>query len=190
MKRSIGARTFLCVHPDLIVGTYDSRGRPNMMAAAWGGICSSDPPSVGIAVRPSRYTHQSLLTKREFTISIPSERHLAEADYVGIESGERIDKFAATGLTPTKSELVDAPYVEEFPVILECRLTNTLELGVHTLFVGEILDVKVDEAGLSPDGRPDLTRIRPLIYDSIGMGYYGLGAFLGRAFCEGRSLIR
>lgn len=190
MKRSIGAKTFLCVHPDLIVGTYDLEGRPNMMAAAWGGICSSDPPSVEISVRPSRYTHQSLLEKREFTISIPSEQHLAEADYVGIESGKVVDKFAATGLTPKKSELVDAPYVDEFPVILECRLSNTLELGVHTLFVGEILDVKVDEAGLSPEGKPDLSKIRPLIYDSIEMGYYGLGKFLGRAFSEGRSFMR
>lgn len=187
MKRSIGAKTYLCVHPDLIVGTYDLEGRPNMMAAAWGGICSSDPPSVGISLRPSRYTFQSLLEKREFTISIPSEQYVAEADYVGIESGKTIDKFAVTGLTPRRSDLVDAPYVDEFPVVLECRLFKTLELGAHTLFVGEILDVKVDEAALTPEGKPDLAKIRPLIYDSIGIAYFGLGEFLDGAFSAGRS---
>jgi flavin reductase (DIM6/NTAB) family NADH-FMN oxidoreductase RutF len=190
MKRSIGATTYLCVHPDLIVGTYDLEGRPNMMAAAWGGICSSEPPSVGISLRPSRYTYQSLLEKREFTISIPSEEHIVEADYVGIESGKKVDKFAVTGLTPIRSDLVDAPYVDEFPVVLECRLSNTLELGVHTLFVGEILDVKVDEAVLTPEGEPDLVKVRPLIYDSVGMGYFGLGEFLDGAFSAGMSLKR
>ncbi len=188
--RSIGSRTLLYPHPVLIIGTYGPDGRPNAMTAAWGGICSSRPPAVAVSVQKARKTYENLIARREFTISIPSEDYVSEADYFGIVSGRDEDKFAATGLTPTRSDLVDAPYVGEFPVVLECRLLQTVEIGVHTQFIGEILDVKVDENALGSDGKPDIDKIRPFSYDSMRQEYYGFGEVLAKAFSAGREVRR
>ncbi|HWR01112.1 MAG TPA: flavin reductase family protein [Chlorobaculum sp.] len=188
MKRSIGAKTLLFPTPVLMVGTYDSAGRPNLMNAAWGGICSSGPPSVGVSVRKARYTYENIVQRKAFTIGIPSEKNVAEADFVGIVSGRNVDKFAAAGLTPVKSDVVDAPYAAEFPVVLECRLLHTFELGVHTQFIGEIVDVKGDEELFDDDGLLDILKIRPLLYDTSHRGYHGVGPFVAQAYSIGKSI--
>jgi len=189
-KQSIGPRTLLYPHPVLIVGTYGSDGRPDAMVAAWGGICSSRPPAVAVSVQKVRQTYENLVARREFTISIPPVDYVKEADYFGIASGRDTDKFAATGLTPVKGDRVNAPYVGEFPVVLECRLLQTVEIGVHTQFIGEILDVKVDESVLGPDGKPDIGKIRPFVYDSMRQEYYEFGGVLAKAFSAGKEMLR
>ncbi len=188
-KRSIGPQTTVGVHPVLIVGCYDTNGRPNAMAVAWGGICSSKPPAVAVSVRPERHTHAGIAARKAFTVSVPSEAQLAEADLFGIASGRDLDKFQATGMTPVRAEHVDAPYVGEFPLVLECRLIATVELGAHTQYVGEIVDAKVDEDCFGEDGRPDLARIRPFLYDAFGLGYHAVGKRIGDAFSAGRRFL-
>ena len=189
-KVSIGPRTLLYPHPDLIIGTYGPGDRPDAMAAAWGGICSSDPPSVAVSVQEGRQTYENLFKHREFTISIPSVDHVKEADYFGIASGRDTDKFADTGLTPIKADHVNAPYVGEFPAVLECRLLQTVDIGVHTQFIGEILDVKVSESVLGPDGKPDIKKIRPFAYDSMRREYYGFSDVIAKAFSAGLEFRR
>lgn len=190
MKKSIGARTIVYPTPVLIIGTYDQEGKPNVMNAAWGGICSSGPPSVAVSIRKSRHTHANITVRKAFTVSIPSEEHLQAADYFGIATGKTEDKFAVTGLTPVPSKVVAAPYVEEFPLVLECRLLKTVELGVHTQFVGEILDVKVEESVLMENGIPDIEKVKPFLFAPDRLAYYGIGSFLGNAFSEGKALQR
>lgn len=188
MKKSVGAKTLLFPTPVLLVGTYDHEGKPNLMNAAWGGICSSHPPSVAVSLRKERHSYAAIVERKAFTIGIPSEARMKEADYVGIFSGRDTDKFAATGLTPVRSDLVDAPYAAEVPIVLECRLLHTLELGIHTQFVGEIVDVKADIAVLGEDGLPDILKIKPLVFDTAHRGYHGIGPFLGQAFSVGKKL--
>ena len=99
--------------PVFIVGTYDSDGKPNVMTAAWGGISCSVPPCVAVSLRKATYTYGCVVEQKAFTISLPSEDYVKEADYFGMVSGRDVDKFAATGLTPVKGDLVNAPYVDE-----------------------------------------------------------------------------
>jgi len=113
-----------------------------------------------------------------------------EADYFGIATGKKVDKFATTGLTPVKSDCVDAPYIREFPFILECKLIRTVEIGLHTQFIGEILDVKADEDILGRDGLPDIGKIKPLVYAAEIRNYYGFGKFLGKSFSIGKDIRR
>jgi len=188
MKKSLGAKTLLHPASVLIVGTYDTNGEPNAMAVAWGGICCSQPPCVAIALRKATYSYGSIIDRKAFTVSVPSEDHVKEADYFGIASGRDADKFAATGLTPVKSDVVDAPYVGEFPLVLECRLLHTLEIGLHTQFVGEIVDVKADQSVLGDDGKLDMKKIRPFVYATGNRGYYGIGEYLGDAFSVGQGV--
>jgi flavin reductase (DIM6/NTAB) family NADH-FMN oxidoreductase RutF len=190
MKKSLGAKTILYPTPVLIVGTYDANGKPNGMAAAWGGICCSRPPCVSVSLRAATYSHGSIKARQAFTVSVPSERHVVEADYFGLASGRSVDKFAATGLTPVRSELVDAPYVAEFPLVLECKLLHVVEIGLHTEFIGEILDVKADETALDEHGRLDIKRVQPFLYAPENSAYYGVGECLGKAFSIGRQIGR
>ncbi len=188
-KRSIGPLTTVGVHPVLVVGSYDAAGRPNAMVVAWGGICSSKPPSIAVLIRPATYTHEGISARKAFTVSVPSEAHLAEADLFGVASGRDLDKFGVTGLTPVRAEHVDAPFVDEFPLMLECRLIATHELGSHTQFVGGIVDVKVDEACLGENGMPDLSLIRPFLFDPFSFGYCAVGPRVGDAFSAGRRFL-
>ena len=188
MKKSIGAKTIVFPTPVFIVGSYDKAGKPNEMTVAWGGICCSTPPCVGIAIREATYTYGNIMARKAFTISIPSEKFIKEADYFGIVSGRTEDKFAATKLTPVKSDLVDAPYVKEFPLVLECSVIQTVKIGLHTLFIGEIKDVKANETMLDKNGAPDIEKIKPMIFDPANHTYYGVGQYLGDAFSEGKKI--
>jgi flavin reductase (DIM6/NTAB) family NADH-FMN oxidoreductase RutF len=188
MKKSLGAKTLVYPTPVFVVGTYDKAGKPNAMTAAWGGICCSQPPCVAVSLRKATYTHGNIVERRAFTISIPSEVHVQQADYLGLASGRSVDKFAAAKLTPVKSDLVDAPYVKEFPLVLECRLVHTFELGLHTQFVGEILDVKAEEAVLGGKQLVDIKRMEPLVFAPDTQSYYGIGRFVGKAFSAGKAI--
>jgi flavin reductase (DIM6/NTAB) family NADH-FMN oxidoreductase RutF len=188
MKKSLGAQTLAYPTPTWVVGTYDNDGKPNAMTVAWGGICSSDPPCVAVSLRKATYSFAALVARKAFTLSIPDEGHVKQADYFGSTSGREVDKFSWTGLTPVRSELVDAPYVGEFPLVLECQVTQIIELGLHTQFVGRILDVKADEDALGPEGTPMIERLKPIIFAPGSRAYYSVGPRLAKAFDVGRGL--
>jgi flavin reductase (DIM6/NTAB) family NADH-FMN oxidoreductase RutF len=188
MKTSLGAKTLAYPTPVFIVGTYDAQGKPNVMAVAWGGICCSKPPCIAISVRKATYTYGNLVERKAFTVSIPSQEHVVAADYFGIVSGRDVDKFAVAGLTPVRSGLVDAPYVGEFPLALECKVVHVHELGLHTLFVGEILDVKAEDACLDAGGKLSAELVRPFSWAPADNVYYALGEKLGRGFSAGKAL--
>jgi flavin reductase (DIM6/NTAB) family NADH-FMN oxidoreductase RutF len=188
MKISIGGKTLLFPAPVLIVGTYDDEHRPNVMAVAWGGICCSQPPCVAVSLRKATYSYGNIVSRQAFTVNIPSEAQVQEADYFGIASGRNENKFERTGLTPVASDLVDAPYVAEFPVVLECRVLHTIEIGLHTQFVGEILDIKAEETVIGENGNPDLEKVKPVAYEPVNRRYFGIGSFLGRAHSVGKKI--
>jgi len=187
MKKSLGAKTLVYPTPVFVVGTYDAEGKPNVMTASWGGICCSQPPCVAVSLRKATYTHGNILARKAFTISIPSEDHVRQADYFGLVSGRSVDKLAAAKLTPVRSDLVDAPYVKEFPLIVECKLAHVMELGLHTQFVGEVLDVKAEESVMAKGGLLEIKKVKPLVFAPDTPGYYGIGNFVGQAFSVGRA---
>ena len=188
MKKSLGVKTLVCPTPLWVVGTYDSEGKPNVMTIAWGGICCSKPQSVNISLRKATYSYGNIIDRKAFTINIPSENYAKEADYFGIATGSKTNKFADTGLTPVKSDLVDAPYVKEFPLILECKMTHNTEIGTHTLFVGEIIDVKADDSVLGDEGLPDINKVLPVLFAPEVRTYHGIGKTLGKAFSMGKDI--
>jgi flavin reductase (DIM6/NTAB) family NADH-FMN oxidoreductase RutF len=186
MKQSIGAKTLAFPTPTWVVGTYDMNGKPNAMTVAWGGICCSNPPCVNVSLRKATYSYAGIVENKAFTVSIPSEDYIKEADYFGIASGRDENKFESTCLTPVRSEVVAAPYVGEFSFVIECKLLHTLEIGLHTLFVGEILDIKAEESVIDENGNPDIEKVRPVIYGTGDRSYYSIGCNLGKAFSIGK----
>ena len=180
MFQSLGAKPFILPAPLFLVGTYDHSGRPNIMTAAWGGICASQPPSIAVSIRKSRWTYAAILERKSFTINIPSRKLAAQSDFAGMHSGRDSDKFTDLNLTPIPAEHVDAPGIAECPIIVE--------LGSHTQFIGEIMDVKVDSACMREDGLPDPALIDPLLFAPVVQEYWALGHFQARAFSAGHAL--
>jgi flavin reductase (DIM6/NTAB) family NADH-FMN oxidoreductase RutF len=198
MKKSLGPRTLGFPAPVFIVGSYDENEKPNIMNAAAAGMCCLSPPCIYVSLREATYTYHNIMNKKAFTVSIPPEKYVKEADYFGLASGKNTDKFEVSGLTPVKSELVSAPYISEFPVVLECKLKETVNLGSHTMFIGEVLDLKANKevlTGITSGSGKKLTRINPekflpLIFDMSTRNYYKLGEKVGDGFSTGLELFK
>jgi flavin reductase (DIM6/NTAB) family NADH-FMN oxidoreductase RutF len=186
MKKSVGAKTLIYPTPVFVVGTYDKAGKANVMTAAWGGVCCSSPPCIAVSLRKATYTYANIVEQKCFTVSIPSEAFVKEVDYFGMVSGRDEDKFAVSGLTPIRSELVSAPYIKEFPFALECKLIHTIEIGLHTQFIGQIIDIKADEAVLGENGLLNIEKVKPIAFAPENRTYHQIGKVLGRAFDIGR----
>ena len=188
MKKSLGAQTLAYPTPTWVVGTYDKNDKPNAMTAAWGGICCSDPPCLAVSLRKATYTYAALTERKAFTVSVPDEDQVKQADYFGVATGRETDKFAWSRLTPARSDVVDAPYVAEFPLIIECLVVQIFELGLHTQFVGRIVDVKAEEGILGPDGLPMIEKLKPIVFSPGNWFYYAVGRRLGKAFDIGKGI--
>lgn len=188
MKKRLETKPTLYPLPAVVVGTYDAEGHPDAMTAAWAGICCSEPPCLTVGIRESRLTYENLLRRKALTVHVPSVDLVKETDYFGLVSGRNEDKLAKTGMTCTPGSEVDAPVIDRFPLVLECRLVSTTKLGSHMLVVAEIVAVAAEESVLTPQGELDVRALDPLCYGPAG--YYGLGALAGKAFSVGKELLR
>ena len=162
--------------PLVLVTCVDEQGAPNIVTLAWVGTAAAKPPQVALAIRPSRYSHALISQTREFAINIPTKDLLPVVDQCGHVSGARTDKFALTGLTSEPATQIQAPLIAECPVNLECKLTQTIPLGSHDLFIGEIVAVHVDEELLDEYGPIDYSKAKAVAY--LGNEYWSLGKCL------------
>lgn len=150
---------------------------PNIITLAWVGTLCSDPPSVGIGVRPERFSHGLIAEAGEFVINLPRADQVAVVDYCGQVSGREVDKWQACDFTPAPASKIQTPIIAECPVALECRVSQKLAVGAHDLFVSEVLAVQIDESVLDNQGRLDYGKAQPLAY--VGGYYWQLGQLLG-----------
>jgi flavin reductase (DIM6/NTAB) family NADH-FMN oxidoreductase RutF len=180
-------KPFIALRPVPVVlvscgpGKRDAGGHnepANIITIAWTGILCSNPPQVGIGVRPDRHSHGLIQETGEFVINIPGERLLDEMEYCGFVSGREVDKFEAQGLTPAPGSAVQTPIIAECPINIECRVSHSLSLGSHDLFIGEIVAVQLSEEVLDERGRVDNEKLKPILF--TGNEYWGLGSLLGR----------
>ncbi len=175
-KVAIKPGTHLYPIPAVLV-TCGPPEKPNIITLAWVGTVCSDPPMVGISIRPSRYSNGLVKQYGEFAVNLPTADLVRVTDYCGTVSGRSVDKFAATGLTPAPAKAVATVVIAECPVNIECQVAQILSLGAHDLFLGEVVAVQVDESVLNEQHEIDLTKARPLVYGSHR--YWSLGQLLG-----------
>ena len=170
--------------PVFIVAAYDKSGVPCCMNAAWGGIY--DTNQIMVCLDDGHKTTKNILESGAFTVSIADAKHVVEADYVGVVSGNDVpDKIAKAGLTTVKSDFVNAPVINEFPMTIECKLLKFNEDGIC---IGKIVNVSADEAVLDSDGKIDPAKLEPITYDSVHHNYIKLGEKVGNAFSDGKRL--
>lgn len=180
-KSRLGPEPLIYPTPAVLVGAMVD-DRANFMTAAWCGIASSKPPAVSVAIRGERHTLKGILAHGEFSINVPSADMAETVDFCGIYSGRKEDKSSLFEIFT--GDLKFAPLVAACPVNLECRLRHTLDLGVHILVVGEVIQTHITPTCLT-DGKPDAVKIDPLIYSPGSGNYQRLGEVVGKAFSIG-----
>lgn len=172
--------------PVFIIGTYDKDGKANAMNVAWGGQVG--PKQVSLSLSQHKTT-DNLKEIGAFTVSFADEAHVAEADYVGIASGAKDpEKMEKSGLTAVRSEFVNAPYFEELPVAIECKVVSITEEYGETRVVGEIVGMTADEFVITDD-KVDLAKLQPIIFDCSALMYRSIGDTLGGAWNIGKKLM-
>ena len=185
MRKDFGAQPFLYPQLVMVIASYGEDGTPDAMNAAWGGVAGGD--KVFLCLSANHKTVENILNRKAFTVSVADEAHLVEADYVGLVSGNEVpDKLERSGLHVTRSEFVDAPVIDELPLVLECRLVS-YDPETHFL-LGQIVNAGADEAILDEVGMIDPAKLRPITFDPANRAYWGLGQKVGNAFADGRRL--
>lgn len=152
--------------------------KPNVITIAWAGTVCTNPPMVSISVRKERYSYNIIKDTKEFVINLVTRDLVREADFCGVKSGSKVDKFKETKLTPLQGKVVAAPLIGESPVNIECVVKEIIPLGSHDLFLAEVVSVSVDKKYMDDKGRFALNKSGLIVY-SHGE-YYSLGELLGK----------
>lgn len=188
-KVLMGPQTMIWPMPALLVGA-NVNDKPNFMAVAWGSIANDKPPMVSVAIRHQRYTLRGIMHNLTFSVNVPSSDMVKETDYCGIASGAKVDKVGVCKFKVFYGKLGSAPLIEQCPVNLECTVLHILDLGSTSLVIGRIEESHVSEECLT-DGKPDVSKIKPLIYvRDPTFQYMDFGKVLAKAHNVGRELER
>lgn len=163
--------------PVVLVSCGDMN-KANIITIAWCGIVCSNPPLISISVRPQRFSHDIISRRGDFVVNVPNEDLLKKADFCGMASGAATDKFKACGFTKSPPTAVSSPLIEECPVNIECKLIKTLNLGVHDMFIGQVMAVHASDDVLGKDARIDYKKAKPVVFNQGE--YWGLGKQIGR----------
>lgn len=168
--------TLLAPVPAVLVSVGNEE-KSNLITVAWTGIVNSQPPKTYVSVRKERYSYNMLKETKEFVINIPSCDIVKAVDWCGVKSGKNFDKWKEMSLTKVKSNCVLAPSVDECPVCLECKVTDEVDLGSHTMFLADIVSISVKNEKLDKNGKLRIDKCNLLAY--AHGEYFSLGKSLG-----------
>lgn len=183
--KSLGPVNALYPMPTTLVGTIVN-GKPNFLAVAHVGILNHGSPQyLSIGLHKSHYSNAGIVENNTFSICLPSEDLMVETDYCGIMTGKKTDKAALFDIF--YGEVETAPMIRQCPVNMELRLHQVLDLLAHDIFVGELVQTHAEEGVLS-DGKIDIAKVRPLLFDMASVKYWSLGKPVGNCWNAGKSL--
>ncbi len=169
-----------------MVATYNEDGSVNVMNATWGTM--QERGNVAVNLRESHKTVKNIKARGAFTVSIADAAHVVEADYFGVESGNKVaDKFENSGLTASRSDIVDAPVINEFPLCLECEFIEYQDNEYGCGVIGKVVNVTADERVMVGD-RIDMSLVNAIAFDPYTHGYYRVTERVGEAFKDGLAL--
>ncbi len=188
MRKDLGVKPAVYPMPVLMIATYDENGVVDVMNAAWGMICDMD--KITLSLTETHKTVQNLKKTKAFTVSLADVKNIEAADFFGIASGNTMaDKFERSGMTATKSDRVNAPIVEEFPITMECELAEIIETDNVYSIIGKIVNVSAHEEVLDEKGKIDIEKAGILMFDQFKAGYYVTGNKVGQAWQSGKKLM-
>ena len=186
MKKPIKTTEAIFPMPVLLISTFNEDGTVDVMNAAWGTMLDRD--MVALNLTETHKTVQNIKARKGFVIHLADAKHVAEADYFGVVSANKVaDKFAKSGMTFVKSELVDAPIINELPAAIECEFVEYQNDATGLGVIGKVLRTSVEEEKLK-DGRIDIDSLEAISFDPYTHGYYKVGGRVGEAFKDGLKL--
>ena len=186
MKKQIKTTESIFPMPVLLISTFNEDGSVDVMNAAWGTMLDRD--MVALNLTETHKTVQNIKARKGFVIHIADAKHVVEADYFGVVSGNKVkDKFAKSGMTFVKSELVDAPIINELPLAMECEFVEYQSDDTGLGVIGKVLRTSVEEASMV-DGKVDIDALEAIAFDPFTHGYYKVGGRVGEAFKDGLKL--
>lgn len=189
VKKDFGVKPFLFPMPTYMIGTYNEDDTVDVMMMAWGGICAED--MVALNLEADHKTVANLKARGAFTLAVPGTDTLKESDFFGMASANRFaDKFARSGLHAVKSERVDAPIIEEYPLTLECKVERMEDEPYGLRVLGKIVNVMADEAVLDDEGKIDAKKLNAFLFDQMRNGYYAVGEKIGQAWHSGAEFAK
>lgn len=154
----------------VLVTSCDKNDKPNIITIAWITPLSAMPPLLAISIRPERYSYGLIIESGEFVVNLASYEIAQQTLFCGRYSGKIVDKFAVTGLTPLRAQVVRPPIIQECYAYIECKLKQEIEAGDHNLLIGEVLAAYVKKGITREDGLYDLNQAHPLMY--LGKNYF------------------
>lgn len=165
--------------PAVMVSCGSNPEEHNIITIAWTGTICSDPPMCYISVRPNRHSYDIIKKNGEFVINLTTKELAKATDWCGCRSGNKYNKWNEMGLTPGEAKIVKAPIINESPVSIECKVKEIIDLGVHHMFIANVVNVRVDDKYLDANtGKFDLESAIPLVYNHGA--YYELGKKVGK----------
>jgi len=186
-RKSLLPTTMLFPTPVVLVTCVNEGEKPNIITLAWVGVVNSEPPMIGISIRPERYSYACVKGTREFVVNLPTEEMVRKVDACGVLSGKETDKFSSMGLKPVPAQKVKPPLIDECPVQMECQVKEIIPLGSHDLFLGQIVALHVKEEVEKEKGRIDITKVLPFVYCPGAYEYWNLGKCIGHyGFTKGK----
>ena len=186
MRKNIKTTEAIFPMPVLMIGTYNEDETVDVMNAAWGMMI--DRNIIALNLTETHKTVKNIKQRKAFTVSIANSDNVEAADYLGIVSGNNTpDKFANTKLTATKSENVDAPIINEFPICMECEFIEYQDSEYGAGVIGKVVNVTADENVMNGD-IVDISKVNAIAFDPYTHGYYKVGERVGEAFREGNKL--
>ncbi len=186
MRKNIKTTEAIFPMPVLMIATYNEDGSVNVMNAAWGMMLERN--YVALNLTESHKTVKNIKERKAFTVSIADAKHVKEADYFGIVSGNNtLNKFENSGLTSIKSENVDAPVINEFPICMECEFIEYQDDEYGCGVVGKVVNVTADESVMNKDNI-DVSLLEAIAFDPYTHGYYKVSERVGNAFKDGLEL--
>lgn len=188
MRKNIRTTEAIFPMPVLMIATYNEDGSVDVMNAAWGTMLSRN--QVILNLTESHKTVKNIKERKAFTVSIADSKHVVEADYLGIVSANNTpNKFENTKLTATKSENVDAPIINEFPICMECEFIEYQDDEYGAGVVGKVVNVTADESVMNGDN-VDISLVDAIAFDPYTHGYYKVQERVGNAFSDGKKLMQ
>lgn len=186
MRKNIKTTEAIFPMPVLMIATYNDDGSIDVMNAAWGTMVERD--IVALNLTETHQTVANIKKRKGFTVAIADAKHVTEADYFGVVSGKNTpDKFANSGLNAEKSELVDAPIIIDFPIVLECEFIEYQDSEYGLGVIGKVVNTSVDESVMKDD-KVDIDALNAIAFDPYTHGYYKVGGRVGEAFKDGLKL--
>jgi len=164
--------------PAVMVSCGEKPEEYNIITIAWAGTISSGPPMVSVSIRPSRHSYEIIKRAGEFVINLTTEKLARATDWCGCRSGRKYNKWKEMNLTPVPAQKVNAPVIAESPVNIECKVKEIIDLGMHHMFMAEVVNISVDDAYLDEDGAFSFAKADPLVY--CHGHYFGLGRKIGK----------